>query len=188
MEHQDNSGMHTHMGWGRFVGMIVISTVIMFFLMYQLVYDFDHATFSLNRLLASLIMACAMSIVMLAFMWSMYKGTVLKIAMLLGAAIIGSIMLYVNRSQALINDVSFMRAMTPHHSIAINNASRSTISDPRVRKLADNIITSQLIEIAEMKLLIEDIEKNGSRGQSALPPASTTLTPEMMAKAQETVK
>jgi len=46
----------------------------------------------------------------------------------------------INRSQAPIGDVSFMRAMIPHHSIAINNAERATISDPRVRRLADEII------------------------------------------------
>lgn len=36
----------TSMGWGRFAAMIATSTVIMFFLMYQLVYSWDHALFS----------------------------------------------------------------------------------------------------------------------------------------------
>jgi len=56
------------MGWGRFAAMIATSTAIMFFLMYQLIYSVDHATFSMNRLIASLIMACVMTIVMLGFM------------------------------------------------------------------------------------------------------------------------
>lgn len=187
MEHRNEHGTSMHMGWGRFAGMILLSAVIMFFLMYQLVYDWDHATFSLNRLLASLIMACVMSIIMLAFMWSMYRGTGLKIAILAGAAVLGAGLLYANRSQTLISDVSFMRAMIPHHSIAVNNARGAAISDPRVRKLADGIITSQITEIAEMKLLIEEIEENGSRGKSPLPPVST-ITPEMEGKAQEAVK
>ena len=177
-----------HMGWGRFAGMILLSTVAMFFLMYQLVYDIDHATFSVNRLMASLIMACVMSVIMLGFMWPMYRGTGLKIAVLLGAAVIGASLFYLNRSQSLIGDESFMRAMIPHHSIAVNNASKATITDPRVRKLADGIITSQVTEIAEMKLLLQDIEKNGRRGQSALPAASTALTPEMEEKAREAVQ
>lgn len=187
MEHRGHGGS-MHMGWGRFAGMILLSTVAMFFLMYQLVYDADHATFSVNRLLASLIMACVMSIIMLGFMWSMYRGTGLKLAVLLGAAILGAGLLYVNRSQTLIDDKSFMRAMIPHHSIAVNNASKATISDPRVRKLADGIITSQITEIAEMKLLLQDMEKNGSRGEAALPPASAAMTPEMEAKAQQAVQ
>ncbi|MCL7751168.1 hypothetical protein LV475_06115 [Guyparkeria hydrothermalis] len=36
------------MSWGRFAAMIATSTVIMFFLMYQLVFSLDHATFSMN--------------------------------------------------------------------------------------------------------------------------------------------
>ena len=60
--------------WIRFAGMIATSTFIMFFLMYQLVYSTDHATFSMNRLIASLVMGCVMTVVMLGFMWSMYQG------------------------------------------------------------------------------------------------------------------
>ncbi len=55
------------MSWGRFAAMIATSTVIMIFLMYQLVYTFDHALFSMNRLIASLVMGCVMTVVMLAF-------------------------------------------------------------------------------------------------------------------------
>ena len=55
-----------------------------------------------------------------------------------------------------------MKGMIPHHSIAILTSERSEIEDVRVRKLADEIIKAQRIEIAEMKWLIEDIEKNGA--------------------------
>lgn len=161
------------MSWGRFAAMIATSTFVMFFLMYQLVYSLDHATFSVNRLIASLVMGCVMTIVMLSFMWSMYKGMGTKIAILVLAALLGAILLYVNRSQALIEDVSFMRSMIPHHSIAINNARKASISDPRVRELADQIIESQIREIAEMQLLIDDIEQNGEQGTTELPPRST---------------
>lgn len=188
MNHVNQHGTSMHMGWGRFAGMILMSTVVMFLLMYQLVYEWDHATFSLTRLLASLIMGCVMSVIMLGFMWSMYRGTGLKIGILVGAAVLAAILLHVNRLQTLISDVSFMQAMIPHHSVAINNASNAAISDPRVRKLADGIITSQLTEIAEMKLLIEDIGRNGSHEQSALPPVPTTMTAEMKTRAPEVVK
>ena len=151
------------MSWRRFAAMIAVSAFIMFFLMYQLVYSLDHATFSLNRALASLVMGSVMTVVMLAFMWSMYKGETTKVVVLVIAAIAGVGLLLVNRSQALIGDVGFMKSMIPHHSIAINNARKADISDPRVRALADSIIESQLREIAEMKQLIEDIERNGER-------------------------
>jgi hypothetical protein len=176
------------MGWGRFASMISLSAAIMFFLMYQLIYSLDHATFSVNRLVASLVMACVMTIVMLGFMWSMYRGPTAKIAVLVVAGVVGVALLLTNRNQALISDVSFMKSMIPHHSIAINNARKARISDPRVRKLADEIIASQVREIAEMKLLIEDIGVNGERGGSRLPARPAEVTPDMEPKIREAVR
>jgi len=176
------------MGWGRFAAMITVSTFIMFFLMYQLVYSFDHAMFSLNRMIASLVMGCVMTVVMLGFMWSMYEGIGVKIAVLITAATMGVILLFINRSQLLIGDISFMKSMIPHHSIAINDSRKATIKDPRVRKLADQIIEAQVREIAVMKLLINDIEHNGARGTTNIPPRSTEITSEMESKIRKAVQ
>jgi FlaA1/EpsC-like NDP-sugar epimerase len=175
------------MSWGKFAAMIAISVAVMFVLMYQLVYSFDHALFSLNRLLSSLVMGCVMTVLMLGFMWSMYEGKRTKTAVLVGATVAGVALLALNRSQTLIDDVSFMKSMTPHHSIAINNARKASISDPRVRRLADGIIESQVREIAEMKLLITDISQNGKRGDTVLAPRSTAVTPEMQRSIQDKV-
>ncbi|HUP21207.1 MAG TPA: DUF305 domain-containing protein [Gemmatimonadota bacterium] len=176
------------MGWGRFAGMIATSTFIMFFLMYQLVYSTEHATFSLNRLIASLLMGSVMTVVMLGFMWSMYRGTRVKIAVVTVAVVVAAGLLWTNRSQALIGDVAFMKSMIPHHSIAINNARRSTISDPRVRELADEIIRAQVREIAVMKLLIEDIDENGERSEDPLSAVPAVVTPDMLPKIREAVQ
>lgn len=172
------------MGWGRFAAMIAASTVIMFFLMYQLVYSVDHAFFSLNRFIASVAMGCVMAVVMLGFMWPMYAGRGGKIAVLGLSVVAAGGLLWGNRMQVLIDDSAFMRSMIPHHSIAINNASKARISDPRVRDLADQIIRSQVTEIAEMELLLDDIARNGERGQGALAPIPAILTPEMEAEAR----
>ena len=59
-----------------------------------------------------------------------------------------------------------MQAMIPHHSIAIMTSKRAQISDPRVRKLADEIIAAQEREISEMKYLIGDLE---DRDESTAP-------------------
>lgn len=174
--------------WGRLAAMIVTSTFIMFFLMYQLVYSVDHAMVSVNRLVASLVMGCVMTIVMLSFMWSMYRGTRARVVVLVLAALLGAALLQVNRSQVLVGDVGFMKSMIPHHSIAINNARKANISDPRVRELADAIIESQVREIAEMQLLIDDIERNGERGTAALPARSTEITPAMERQIREAVQ
>ena len=176
------------MGWGRFAAMIATSVIVMFFLMYQLVYASDHLFFSINRAVASLVMGCVMAIVMLGFMWSMYEGRRAKVAVLVVAGALGLTLLSMNREQAVIDDTSFMKAMIPHHSIAINNARKASISDPRVRELADGIIESQVREIAEMKLLIDDIESHGERGNAALPPRSAGVTPDMRREIQDAVR
>ncbi|MEZ4599635.1 MAG: DUF305 domain-containing protein [Syntrophotaleaceae bacterium] len=176
------------MSWGRFAAMIAVSVFIMFFLMYQLVYTFDHALFSVNRLIASFVMGCVMTIVMLSFMWSMYKGKGTKVLVLVVAAVAAIILLWMNRSQVVIGDVRFMKAMIPHHSIAINNARKADISDPRVRELADGIIKSQVLEIEAMQRLLEDIERNGERGTGDLPPRSTDVTQDMEAEIQKMVR
>ena len=176
------------MGWGHFAAMIATATVIMFFLMYQLLYTLDHATFSINRLLSSLVMGAVMTIVMLGYMWSMYRGAGVKIAVLVGALLVGAVLLSFNRSQRLIGDTEFMQAMIPHHSIAINNARKAQISDPRVRELADEIIASQIREIRTMELLVDDIQRNGSRGNGILPARPAEVTPDMEPKIREAVQ
>jgi hypothetical protein len=176
------------MMWRKLAAMIATSVVIMFFLMYQLIYSLDHAFFSINRLVASLVMGWVMTVVMLGFMWSMYEGRSTKIAVVVVAAVLALTLLLTNRSQALISDVTFMKSMIPHHSIAINNARKARISDPRVRKLADGIITSQVREIAEMQMLIDDIQRNGEQGQVTLRAASAELTPQLKQQAEQAVQ
>jgi hypothetical protein len=188
MQQRRGSQHSMKMGWGRFAAMIAISVVIMFILMYQLVYESDHVMFSLNRLLASLIMGMVMAILMLGFMWSMYEGQALKVSLLAGAAVLGAILLYVNRQQSMVDDTRFMKAMIPHHSIAINNARKADIRDPRVRELADSIISSQTREIREMKLLIQDIEQHGRRGNAPLPAIPAVVTPGMEPKIRQAVQ
>jgi uncharacterized protein (DUF305 family) len=68
------------------------------------------------------------------------------------------IALFLVRSQALVDDIDYMEAMIPHHSIAILTSERAHISDPRVRQLADEIIAAQKREITEMKKLIEELD------------------------------
>ena len=103
-----------------------------------------------------------MAVVMLAFMWGMYRGMAPKLAILALAAALFAGGLYLMRSQATVADVSWMRAMIPHHSIAILTSERATITDPRVRELADEIIEAQRREIDEMTALIADLTQEGS--------------------------
>lgn len=138
--------------------MIATSTTAMFGLMYLNTYQLDHVFFSETRLYMALYMGAAMAVIMLAYMLGMYRNKVANGAILIGAALIFAMALYLVRSQATIDDTSYMRAMIPHHSIAILTSERANLSDPRVRALADGIIEAQKREIAEMKALIIDLE------------------------------
>lgn len=148
-----------HMSYWRFAAMIATSTAVMFGLMYLNTYALEHVLWSETRVWMALIMGAAMAVIMLSFMMSMYKNTVVNIAIYAGSALVFFLALWLVRSQASIGDVEYMKAMVPHHSIAILTSERAQITDPRVRRLADEIIESQLREISEMKYLIDDLQE-----------------------------
>jgi len=152
------------MTYRRFAGMIAASTVIMYGLMYLNTYQWSHVHFSETRLYMALLMGATMAVVMLGFMWSMYKERAVNLAIVGGAVIVFAGSLWLVRSQATVGEVSYMRAMIPHHSIAILTSERANIRDPRVRQLADEIIEAQRREIAEMETLIADLERNPVNG------------------------
>ena len=122
------------------------------------VFQTDHILFSETRAYMALIMGAAMAIVMLAFMLKMYPRRGVNIAIFAGSALVFVVSLWLVRSQATVDQVSWMKAMIPHHSIAILTSERADIQDPRVRELADSIIEAQRREIDEMKALIKDLE------------------------------
>ena len=146
------------MTYRRFAAMIAVSTVIMYGLMYLNTYQWSHVHFSETRLYMALLMGATMAVVMLGFMWSMYKQRAVNLAIVGGAVIVFAGSLWLVRSQATVVEVALIRAMIPHHSIAILTSELANIRDPRVRQLADEIIEAQRREIAEMETLIADLE------------------------------
>ncbi len=147
------------MSYWRFAAMIATSTVVMFGLMYLNTYAVEHIFWSETRAWMALLMGATMAFIMLAFMMGMYKNMRLNIAIFAGAIVVFAGSLWLVRSQVTVDDVDYMSAMIPHHSIAIMTSKRAQISDPRVRKLADEIIAAQEREISEMKYLINDLEE-----------------------------
>lgn len=161
------------MSYARFAAMIAVSTVVMFGLMYLNTYALDHATFSQTRSWMALLMGATMAVVMMGFMWSMYKNKTVNAAIIGASVLVFAASLWLVRSQETVDDVSYMSAMIPHHSIAIMTSERAHIRDPRVRKLADEIISAQVREIGEMKALIADLEaKPVPDSAQELPPVS----------------
>ena len=139
--------------------MIATSTVIMFGLMYLNTYALEHVFWSETRAWMALLMGAVMAVIMLSFMLSMYADKKVNMAIYIGAILVFAGSLWVVRSQSTVDDVEYMKAMIPHHSIAIMTSERAQITDPRVRKLADEIIAAQRREISEMKYLIEALQE-----------------------------
>ncbi|WCR09741.1 DUF305 domain-containing protein [Paracoccus stylophorae] len=145
------------MSYIRFSLMILTSTVVMFVLMYLNTYAWEHVFFSETRTYMAIMMGATMAVIMLAYMLGMYSNKALNIAIFAGSVIVFALTLWLVRSQVTVSGPSYMRAMIPHHSIAIMTSERAQIRDPRVRKLADEIIEAQRREIAEMRYLIADV-------------------------------
>ena len=146
------------MSYTRFAAMIATSTVVMFGLMYLNTYALDHIFFSETRTYMALLMGATMAVIMLGFMLKMYDNKRVNVGIFIGSIAVFALSLWLVRSQTTVGDVSWMRAMIPHHSIAILTSERANISDPRVRRLADEIILAQRREIAEMEALIADLD------------------------------
>ncbi|ASN82628.1 DUF305 domain-containing protein [Deinococcus ficus] len=146
-----------HTPYRRFVAMILASALVMYVVMYFNTYQIDHVQFSWTRVYMTMMSSAAMAVIMWLFMRNMYQDRAKNTAILVGSAVVFLTGLGLVRSQALVGDVAWMRAMTPHHSIAILTSERAQLSDPRVRALADGIIETQKREIAEMNGLIRDL-------------------------------
>ena len=144
--------------YARFGIMILTSTIAMFALMYLNTYELSHVYFSETRVYMAIYMGAAMAIIMLGFMLAMYNNRAMNASIFTGSVLVFIFSLWLLRSQVTVDQVSWMKAMIPHHSIAILTSERATITDPRVRKLADGIIEAQRREIAEMKALIQELD------------------------------
>lgn len=180
----DAGGGGRHMGYGRFAAMIATSTVVMFALMYVNTYAWDHARFSETRVYMALLMGSAMAVVMLGFMLSMYRRTAVNVGIFVAAVALFAGSLWLVRSQATVQDASYLRAMIPHHSIAILTSERSELSDVRTCELAVEIIEAQRREIAEMDWLVADIAANGPAETAA--EAASRPVPEFTGSALRT--
>ncbi len=157
-EHEPVKAEGSRAQYVRFGLMILMSSVVMYVVMYLNTYSIDHVYWSWTRFFMTMMSAATMTVIMLGFMLGMYRNRRVNAAIVGGAVVLFAAGLFLVRSQATIGDVAWMRAMIPHHSIAILTSERADIKDPRVRELADSIIQAQRKEIEEMKSYIADLE------------------------------
>ncbi|MGB3150204.1 MAG: DUF305 domain-containing protein [Maribacter sp.] len=142
----------------KFILMLIASFISMYITMYLNTFEFDHVYFSLTRFYMTCMGISAMAVIMLSFMLNMYTNKRKNLLIYLSSLVlfVGSLVLV--RVQKPIGDVLWMKAMIPHHSIAVLTSGRADIKDRKVKKLAEDIIRAQKKEIAEMKTMIKRLE------------------------------
>ncbi|HAF75732.1 MAG TPA: DUF305 domain-containing protein [Maribacter sp.] len=156
----ENSNEHKKKNqYTKFVGMLAASFVAMYITMYLNTYEWDHVWFSLTRFYMVCLGIAAMTIIMFVAMRGMYKNKKKNIAIVLGSIVLFvSALTLVREQKSTVGDVLWMKAMIPHHSIAILTSKRADIKDSEAKKLAEEIIEAQLREIAQMKKIIYRLE------------------------------
>jgi hypothetical protein len=145
----------------RFAAMILTAMVAMYWLMFVSSWELSHVRWSESRLFMTLTMGGSMGLIMLAWMLNMYRNTKANLIVVAVSILLLVVGITLDRSQVTVEDSSFMRAMIPHHSMAITRSERSQLEDVRVCELAVEISEAQRREIFEMDWLIDDIAENG---------------------------
>ena len=138
----------------RYAAMIITGMVVMYAVMFVGTYRWDHIRFSESRVFMALTMGGTMALVMLAWMLNMYKNTKANIAAITAGVLLIGGGVFLDRSQTTVQDIGWMSAMIPHHSLAITRSERAEIVDVRVCELAVEISEAQRREIDEMDWLI----------------------------------
>jgi len=145
--------------YSRFFLMLGTSLVAMYAVMYLNVYEWDHVYFSLTRVYMALLMLVPMTLIMMGFMWSMYPHK-RRNALIMGGSLVAFVLVTsMVRSQTFVDDTLWMKAMIPHHSIAIMVSKRADLKDPEVRQLADSIIAAQEREIRQMQRMLARLKR-----------------------------
>lgn len=144
-----------------FFMMLGCSFIAMYITMYLNTYAIDHVYFSLTRFYMTCLGISAMAVIMWFFMRKMYKNKKKNISILLGSLVLFVTALGLVRAQSpIVGDVLWMKAMIPHHSIAILTSERADINDPEAKKLAEEIIKAQRKEIEQMKAMIKRLDND----------------------------
>ena len=139
--------------------MIVLSFIAMYILMYAMVDVFANVIPNINQFYMAGLMTMPMLIIELLVMGSMYGNKKLNISLVV-TGFIALILFFAGiRQQAAVGDKEFLKSMIPHHAAAILMGKESSVTDPEIKELIKNIITSQQAEIDQMKAKLKGLDK-----------------------------
>jgi len=117
--------------------------------------SYNNITFSVGKFYLSTIMAFLMGLTEV-LMFDIHMRTI-SIQYYLGLIFFLVVFVYLYRNQVYIEDKDYLQEMIEHHSMALLTSEeilQKTHSE-RVKKLAENIISTQEKEIAYMRQLVE---------------------------------
>ena len=132
-----------------------LSFVIMLLLTYSMIREWGHFYFNLANTYMALMMVAPMGILMLLIMWGMFKNKRLNIVLIAVMAVAFVVVFAFGRNETFIGDKQFLDSMIPHHSRAILMCQESDITDPEIKDLCQEIVSSQQKEIDQMKSILE---------------------------------
>lgn len=153
--HQQASG-NKH--YKKLLLMTVLSFIAMYLLMYSMVDIFSNVIPNVNQFYMAGLMTMPMVIIELAIMGGMYMKKKLNAAIFVVSSILLVCFFFGIRQQAAIGDKQFLKSMIPHHAAAILMAGKANIKDPEIKKLTEQIITSQQAEIEQMKAKLKEMK------------------------------
>ena len=127
----------------------------MYILMYMMVDRYSNVYPSFNQFYMAGMMASPMIIIELFLMGSMYPNKILNVLIIIISFALLTTFIYFIRSQTAIADKEFLKSMIPHHAAALLMCKEAKITDNEIKKLCQNIISSQQSEIDWMKRKLE---------------------------------
>jgi len=156
---ESKSEKMTGTAYQKFGITMAISFIIMYSIMFLNVSEMNHIYLSLTRTYMTFLMISTMAIVMLLMMGKMYTNKKINTFIIIGSVLIFGLVFTALRTQTPVGDEQYMKAMIPHHSSAIMTSENANIQDPELRKLADDIIDAQKREIAQMKAILDRLDR-----------------------------
>ncbi len=154
MEHtKDHKTMYI-----KFVVMIALSFVAMYAFMYAMVDVFANVLPNYNQFYMAGLMTAPMIILEMGLMWMMYPYKKLNASIIVGGMVLLALCWVGIRQQVAIGDEQFLKSMIPHHAGAILMCEKAELSDPKIKQLCENIISSQQEEIDWMRAILDRID------------------------------
>ena len=140
--------------WAMLIGSFIIQFFFMSFIMTN---TFENIRFSVGKFYMSCIMALIMGFIEVGMHDYYMQHFSLPYYFSLGFAL--AIFVYLYRNQIYINDKEYLDEMIEHHSMALLTSDQilQKTQSERVRKLAENIVSTQEAEIKYMKQLVETV-------------------------------